>query len=81
MKFSRHFLTSSTAEMKVANLGTKRHEEIGLVMVLEENKDVPTSIKTPMSPEEEVTKEVKASLVKGLKVNKDLTENSRDSSF
>ena len=70
MKFSIHIITSSTAEMKVAKLGTERHEEIGLVMVLEENKDVPTSIKTPMSPEEEVTKEVKASLVKGLKVNK-----------
>ena len=47
MKLSRHFLTSSTAEMKVANLGTERHEEIGLVMVLEEEKKVPNTIKTP----------------------------------
>ena len=35
MKFSRHFLTSSTAEMKVVNLGAEGHEEIGLVMVLD----------------------------------------------
>ena len=51
MKFSRRFLTSSTSEMKVANLGTEKHEKMGLVMVFEEKKDVPTSIKTPMSPE------------------------------
>ena len=35
MRFSRHFLTSSTAEMKVANLRAEGHEEIGLVMVLD----------------------------------------------
>ena len=66
-KYSTYFVASSTVETKVANLGTERREEIGLVMVSEENKNVPTSIRTPMSPEEEATKEVKASLVKGLK--------------
>ena len=46
-------LLAKVAEMKVAEKGTERHVELGMVMGVEEKKDVPTSIKTPMNPKEE----------------------------
>ena len=44
------------AEIKVVKTGIEIHVEIGTMMVVKEKKDVPTSIKTPTSPEEGVTK-------------------------
>ena len=48
----RTTLLETIAEIKVVKKGTERHVEIGTMMVVEETKDVPTSIKTPSSQEE-----------------------------
>ena len=61
-------LLSKVAGIKDAEKGTERSAEIGMVIGVEEKKDVPSSIKTPMSTKKEVIKEVKAktSLVQGV---------------